>query len=66
MQNKLTAKQLRANAIKVQADATEELIAILTETHTCQIESLIKANTKAMKEILSLVKAQANTLTNPI
>jgi hypothetical protein len=45
-QNKLTAKQLRANAIKEQADAAEELIANLTETHTHQIESLIKATPK--------------------
>jgi hypothetical protein len=63
-QSKLTAKQLRVNAVEEQADATEELIANLTETHTCQIESLIRANTKAMKEMLSLVKAQANTQTN--
>ncbi len=63
--NKLTAKQLRANAIEEQTNATEELIANLTETHTPQIESLIRANTKAMKEMLTLVKAQTNTLTNP-
>jgi hypothetical protein len=64
-QNKLTAKRLRANAIKEQADATEKLIANQTETHTHQIESLIKANIKAMKEMLSLAKAQANTPTTP-
>ncbi len=56
---------MRANAVKEQAVATEERIANLTETHTCQIESLIRANTEAMKEMLSLVKAQANTPTNP-
>jgi hypothetical protein len=33
-QNKLTAKQLRANAVEEQANATEELIANLTETYT--------------------------------
>ncbi len=64
-QRKLTAKQLRANAVKEQADATEEFIANLTETHTHQIESLFRANTEAMKEMLSLVKAQANTPASP-
>ncbi len=38
-QNKQTAKQLKANAIEEQAEATEELIANLTEAHTRQIES---------------------------
>jgi hypothetical protein len=33
-QNKLTAKQFSANAIQEQAEATEELIATLTEAHT--------------------------------
>ncbi len=33
-QNKLTAKQFSANAIQEQAEATEELIAALTEAHT--------------------------------
>ena len=36
---------MKANAIEEQAEATEELIANLTEAHTHQIESLIKANT---------------------
>jgi hypothetical protein len=45
---------LRANAVKEQADTTGGLIANLTETHTHQIESLIRDNTKAMKKILSL------------
>jgi hypothetical protein len=36
--NKITAKQLRANAIKEHAETIEELIANLTEAHTCQIE----------------------------
>jgi hypothetical protein len=63
-QNKLTVKQLRANAIKEQANAVEELIANLTKAHMRQIESLIKANTEAMKEMLSLVKDKANTPTN--
>jgi hypothetical protein len=38
-----------------QAEATEELIANLTEAHTRQVESLIKANTEAMKEMMSLL-----------
>jgi hypothetical protein len=64
-QNKHTAKQLKANAIEEQAEATEELIANLTEAHTRQIESLIKANTEAMKEMMSLVKEKTTATTNP-
>lgn len=64
-QNKQTAKQMKANAIEEQAEATEELIANLTEAHTRQIESLIKANTEAMKEMMSLVKDRTITPTNP-
>jgi len=64
-QNKQTAKQLKANAIEEQAEATEELTANLTEAHTCQIESLIKANTEAMKEMMSLVKEKTIAPTNP-
>jgi hypothetical protein len=40
-QNKLTAKQYKANAMEEQAEATEELIANLTKSHTCQMEILI-------------------------
>jgi hypothetical protein len=40
-------------------------IANLTEAHTCQIESLIKANTEAMKKMMSLVKDKTITPTNP-
>ena len=64
-QNKQTAKQLKANAIEEQAEATEELIANLTEAHIRQIESLIKANTEAMKEMMSLIKEKNITPTNP-
>ncbi len=35
-QNKLTAKNFKANNIKEQAEATAELIAALTKTHLCQ------------------------------
>ena len=55
-QNKLTAKNFKANMIEEQAEATEELIAALTEKHTQQIESLIKSNTEAMKQMMSLIK----------
>jgi hypothetical protein len=48
-----------------QAEATEELIAALTENHTRQIEILIKSTKDAMKEMMQLVKNQATTQTNP-
>ena len=40
-QHKLTAKNFKANMIEEQAESTEELIAVLTEKHTRQIELLI-------------------------
>jgi hypothetical protein len=55
-QNKLTAKNFKANLIEEQAEATEELIAALTEKHTQQMETLIKSTTEAMKEMMSLIK----------
>jgi hypothetical protein len=58
-QNKLTAKQFKANAMEEQAEATEELIAALTENHTRQMEMLIKSTADAMKEMMQLVKNQA-------
>ena len=64
-QNKQSAKQLKANTIEEQAETTEELIANLTEAHTRQVESLIKANTEAMKEMMSLFKDKTITPTNP-
>jgi hypothetical protein len=42
--------------IEEQAEATEELIAALTEKHTQQMETLIKSTTQAMKEMMSLIK----------
>ena len=65
-QNKLTAKQFKANLIKEQAEATEELITTLTENHTRQMETLIKSTTDAMKEMMQLIKYNATTPTNPI
>jgi hypothetical protein len=62
-QNKLTAKQFKANAMEEQAEATEELIATLTENHTHQMEALIKSTTEAMKEMMQLVKNQTTTPT---
>ena len=64
-QIKLTAKQFKANLIKEQAEATEELIATLTENHTRQMETLIKSTTDAMKEMMQLIKSNATTPTNP-
>ena len=55
-QNKLTAKNFKANMIEEQAEATEELIAALTEKHTKQMETFIKSTTDAMKEMMSLIK----------
>jgi hypothetical protein len=63
-QNKLTAKQFKANLIEEQAEATEELIATLTENHTRQMETLIKSTTDAMKEMMQLIK-NGSTSTNP-
>ena len=56
---------MKANAVKEQAEPTEEIIANLTEVHTRQIESLIKANMEAMKEMMSLIKDKTITPTNP-
>ena len=55
-QNKLTAKNFKANMIEEQAEASEELIAALTKNHTRQIETLIKSTTKAIKEMMSLIE----------
>jgi hypothetical protein len=41
-----------------QAEATEELITNLTESHMCQMEILIKNTTKAMKEMMALAKSE--------
>ena len=60
-QNKLTAKQFKANAIDEQAEATEELIAALTEVHTKQMETLIKSTTDTMKEMMLLLKDNKST-----
>jgi hypothetical protein len=65
-QNKLTSKQFKANLIEEQAQATEELIATLTEKHTRQMETLIKSTTDAMKEMMLLIKSNGSTPTNII
>ncbi len=64
-QNKLTAKQFKANLIEEQAKATEELIATLTENHTRQMDALIKSTIDAIKEMMQLIKSNASTPTNP-
>jgi hypothetical protein len=60
-QNKLTAKRFSANAIQEQAEATEELIATLTEAHTRQMENLVRSTTEAMKEMMLLLKENKNS-----
>jgi hypothetical protein len=47
-----------------QAEATEELIAMLTENHTRQMEALIKSTMEVMKEMMQLVKNQSTPPTN--
>jgi hypothetical protein len=64
-QNKLTARQFKANAMEEQAEATEDLIAALTENHTHQIKMLIKSTTDALKEMMQLVKNQTTMQSNP-
>jgi hypothetical protein len=64
-QNKLTAKQFKANAMEEQAEVMEELIATLTEDHTRQMETLIMSTIDTMKEMMQLIKNQATTPTNP-
>ncbi len=54
--NKLTAKNFKVNMIEEQAKAMEVLIAMLTEKHTQQMETLIKSTNGAMKEMISLIK----------
>ena len=55
-QNKMSAKHFKANAMQEQAEATEDLIANLTEAHTRQMETLVKTTTEAMKEMMLLLK----------
>jgi hypothetical protein len=55
-QNKITAKQFKAHRMEKQAEASEELIANLTEAHTKQMEILIKSTTETMKEKMNLMK----------
>ncbi len=59
-QNKLTAKQLSANAIQEQAETTEELISTLMEAHTWQMENLVRSTSEAMKEMMLLLKENEN------
>ncbi len=63
-QNKLTAKQFKANTNEEQAEATEELINALTENHTHQMEALIRSMTETMKEMMTLAKTDNKKPTN--
>ncbi len=63
-QNKLTAKQFKANAFEDQAEAKEELFNALTENHTHRMEALIGSMTEAMKEMMTLVKTDNKNPTN--
>jgi hypothetical protein len=64
--NKLTKKNFKANMIKEQAKATEELIAALTENHMRQMKTLIKSTTDAMKEMMSLIKNEQKAPNNQL
>jgi hypothetical protein len=63
-QNKLTAKEFRANAMEEQAEATEELIVTINKNHTWQMEALIKSTTEAMKEMILILKNESKTPAN--
>ncbi len=63
-QNKLTTKQFSANAIQEQAEATKELIATLMETHTRQMENLVRSTTEATKEMMLFVKENKSSNMN--
>jgi hypothetical protein len=60
MPNELTVKHFKANIMEEQAEATEELIVTLTETHSCQMETLVNSTTNAMKEMILLIKENKN------
>jgi hypothetical protein len=59
-QDKHTVKRFKANVIQEQAEATEELIAALTETHARQMEGLITSTTNAMKKMVLPLKENKN------
>jgi hypothetical protein len=53
-------KRFKVNVIQEQAEATEELIAVLTKNHARQMEGLITSTTNAMKEMMLLLKENKN------
>jgi hypothetical protein len=63
-QTKLKGKQFKANTMEEQAKATKEHINALTENHMCQMETLIRSTTEAMKEMMTLVKIGNTNSTN--
>ncbi len=46
------------NVVEEMAQATEELLAELTEWHTKQVKSLIKSNSKAIEKLTTAILAQ--------
>jgi hypothetical protein len=51
------------NVVEEMAQATEELVAELTERHSKQVEALIKANSEAMEKLTSAILANKPTAT---
>jgi hypothetical protein len=51
------------NVVEDMAQATEELVAELTERHSKQVEALIKANSEAMEKLTSAILANKPTAT---
>lgn len=49
------------NVVEEMAQATEELVAELTERHSKQVEALIKANSEAMEKLTSAILANKPT-----
>ncbi len=47
-----------------QAEAMEELIATITKNHTRQMEAFIKSTTKAIKEMMLILKNKSKTPAN--
>ena len=50
-----TAGHASANMMEEMANATEELVAELTEKHAKQVEALIKANNDAMEKLTAVI-----------
>ena len=57
MTARATGHSSAKNVVEEVAQATEELVAELTEQHTKQVESLIKANNNAMEKLTAAIMA---------